>query len=260
MAYYPKNKFKVLLNPDQSVDRQKSASTIFLCMFFIHMIPLCILYGASLVPTLNFIILFANYLALAYSAGSVSLGYSDGEHTTINLPADKTLMTQLTTLFLITGIAPLIYLQCMLPALFVVYFIVPFYFMIAISTYLNFDEPNTNSTQNTGIMHDLKCFFKEKIFVKEAFSLIEHNKEISRKRVKRYKKFAANNKDFDPTTSNQMAYEERRADRPRTYGHGTVGGNNEVVEATPIISANEYTRIGSNAPSAPRLGNHEKTD
>jgi hypothetical protein len=93
MAFYPRNKLSLLLNPLEGSTKEKSASLIFTGLFFSHLLIICILYIGSIVPLYILAGLAVNYFALSYAAASASLGYSDHAHAT-QCPNDKTTMSQ----------------------------------------------------------------------------------------------------------------------------------------------------------------------
>jgi hypothetical protein len=175
VSFYSVNNFSVLLNPTQTSYKQRASSRLFSTILSVHIFPLIILLATSLLPLYMFAILSCNYLLTSYAAGAVSLGYNDYPEYTPPTVNDRNTMSQLATLFFITGIWPLIYIQAYIPALFVMNLFILFYSVIAAATYLHFqDQPSLPPSP----LNDIKTFFKATIFNK-TLSLIEMNKFIS---------------------------------------------------------------------------------
>ena len=218
MAFYPRNKLSLLLNPLEGSTKEKSASSIFTGLFFSHLVIICILYIGSIIPLYILAGLAVNYFALSYAAASASLGYSDHEHAT-QAPNDKTTMSQLTTLFFITGVWPLIAAQVFAPALFVLNIFILFYSIVALATYLHFDDSPTHHGQS--LLSDLRGFFKSKIFSK-PLSLISMNKHLSAKEERRLPR-----EEIDQITPRG----------PEDFGSGRLDGTSVPM---PIASAPLY--------------------
>ncbi len=239
MAFYPRNKLSLILNPLDGSPKEKSASRIFTGLFFSHLIIVCILYIGYIVPLYLLVGLAVNYFALSFAAASASLGYSNSDIVT-QARSDKTTMTQLTTLFFITGVWPLIAAQVFAPALFVLNIFIVFYSIVALSTYLHFDETPTAHGQS--LLSDLRGFFKNRIFSK-PLSLISMNKHLSAKEEKRI--------------AREGIYHEETPRGHEDFGSGRIGGEPTTAVATHIPSAppieeTTYTSASTTHPSKKR--------
>ena len=200
MAYYPSNKLSVLLRPNLHNHKERSASIILAGYFFLHFVPLFILYCASLLSTLWFIGLLVNYFVLSYAAAVSSMGYAESNEVQYHA-SDKTTMMQYTTLFFITGAWPLITLQALIPAIFVVYILVVMYAFIALATYIHFGDNQENNEHS--ILSDLKYFCKDKLF-SENIGLTNLNKICCKKIAKKAGSESTIQNYRSPTESNNF--------------------------------------------------------
>ena len=200
MAYFPTNKLSVVLRPNLDNYKERSASVIFSGFFFAHFFPLFILYAASLLSTMWFIGLLINYFVLSYAAAVSSMGYAESNEVALHA-SDKTTIMQYTTLFFIAGAWPLITLQALVPAMFVVYILVVMYAFVSLATYIHFGDNQENNDHT--ILSDLKFFCKDKIF-SENIGLIKLNKICCKKIEKKAGVESAITNYRPPTASNNF--------------------------------------------------------
>ena len=199
------------------------AWTFWSCIV-IHITPLIMLYFLGIMSITFVAILSINYCLLGYFGGACALGY-----TKHNLPSSKEekshdmrMLISYSTLLMLTGAWPMIYLKIIIPAGFVGMFVLPLYLLVGLATILHFfyTAPKVDNIQNLGIRDHIYGFIADRLLPK-SFSLLEMAKiRISNEKI------SAGNSEESPINSNALP------------------------EATPVV--NSELSVHGHQPEAPQ--------